>query len=57
VSALNISVRHVHRVFSNQGSTVADWIRTLRLNIAVPIFAFPAARKKDLGNCFLLAIQ
>jgi AraC-like DNA-binding protein len=30
-SALNISVRHVHRVFSNQGSTVADWIRTQRL--------------------------
>ncbi len=31
-SALRISVRHVHRVFSNQGSTVADWIRTQRLN-------------------------
>jgi AraC-like DNA-binding protein len=29
--ALHISVRHVHRVFSNQGSTVADWIRTQRL--------------------------
>ena len=30
-SALGISVRHVHRAFSNQGSTVADWIRTRRL--------------------------
>lgn len=30
-SALRISIRHVHRVFSNQGSTVADWIRTQRL--------------------------
>jgi AraC-like DNA-binding protein len=30
-SALNISVRHVHRVFSSQGSTVADRIRTQRL--------------------------
>jgi AraC family transcriptional regulator, positive regulator of tynA and feaB len=31
-SALRISIRHVHRVFSNQGSTVSDWIRTQRLN-------------------------
>jgi len=30
-AALNISVRHVHRVFSRQESTVADWIRTERL--------------------------
>jgi len=30
-SALRISVRHVHRVFSKQGTTVADWIRTQRL--------------------------
>jgi AraC family transcriptional regulator, positive regulator of tynA and feaB len=30
-SALSISVRHVHRVFSNRESTVADWIRTRRL--------------------------
>jgi len=30
-SALRISIRHVHRVFCNQGSTVADWIRTQRL--------------------------
>lgn len=30
-SALRISIRHVHRVFSNQGFTVADWIRTQRL--------------------------
>jgi len=30
-SALNISARHVHRIFSRQGSTVSDWIRTQRL--------------------------
>ena len=30
-AALKISVRHVHRVFLSQGSTVADWIRTQRL--------------------------
>ena len=30
-AALGISVRHVHRVFSNHGSTVADWIWTQRL--------------------------
>jgi AraC family transcriptional activator of tynA and feaB len=30
-AALGISVRHVHRVFSNRGSTVADWIRKQRL--------------------------
>jgi AraC-like DNA-binding protein len=30
-SAMDISVRHVHRVFSHQGLTVADWIRTERL--------------------------
>jgi len=30
-SALRISVRHVHRAFANQGSTVADWIWTQRL--------------------------
>ena len=30
-AALNISVRHVHRVFSKQDKTVADWIRSQRL--------------------------
>jgi AraC family transcriptional activator of tynA and feaB len=30
-AALNLSVRHVHRLFSRQGSTVADWIRAQRL--------------------------
>jgi AraC-like DNA-binding protein len=30
-SAMDISVRHVHRVFSHQGLTVADWIRAERL--------------------------
>jgi len=30
-AAMGISVRHVHRVFSHTGSSVADWIRTQRL--------------------------
>lgn len=30
-SAMGISVRHVHRVFSSKGCTVADWIRERRL--------------------------
>jgi AraC-like DNA-binding protein len=30
-SAMDISVRHLHRVFSHRGQTVADWIRTERL--------------------------
>jgi len=28
---MGVSVRHVHRVFSQMGSSVADWIRTQRL--------------------------
>jgi len=28
---MGVSVRHVHRVFSQMGSTVADWVRTQRL--------------------------
>jgi AraC family transcriptional regulator, positive regulator of tynA and feaB len=31
-SAMGISVRHVHRVFSGKGCSVADWIRERRLN-------------------------
>jgi AraC family transcriptional regulator, positive regulator of tynA and feaB len=42
-SALNISVRHVHRIFSKQDCTVADWIRTQRLKRC----------RKDLGNPLL----
>jgi AraC-like DNA-binding protein len=29
--AMGVSVRHIHRVFSQMGSSVADWIRTQRL--------------------------
>jgi AraC family transcriptional activator of tynA and feaB len=31
-AAMGISVRHVHRVFSRRGSSVADWIRAQRLS-------------------------
>jgi AraC-like DNA-binding protein len=30
-SALRVSVRHIHRAFANQGSTVGDWIWAQRL--------------------------
>jgi len=47
-SALNISVRHVHRVFSSQGSTVADWIRTQRLKHCRADLCDPRLRGKSI---------
>jgi AraC-like DNA-binding protein len=46
--AFNISVRHVHRVFSNQGSTVADWIRTQRLKHCRTDMADPRLQAKSI---------
>ena len=42
-SAMDISVRHVHRVFSSKGCSVADWIRERRLRQC----------RNDLSNCQL----
>lgn len=44
-AALGLSVRHVHRLFSRQGSTVADWIRAQRLRHC----------RHDLGDPYLRA--
>jgi len=47
-AALDISVRHVHRLFSRQGSTVADWIRAQRLRHCRSDFANPRLRGKSI---------
>lgn len=47
-SALDISVRHVHRIFSHQGSTVADWIRTQRLRHCRNDLSDPRLRTKSI---------
>ena len=46
--ALNISVRHVHRIFSHQGSTVADWIRSERLKRCRKDFCDPRLQAKSI---------
>ena len=46
--ALGISVRHVHRLFSRQGSTVADWIRAQRLRHCRKDLADPYLRRKSI---------
>jgi AraC-like DNA-binding protein len=43
--ALGLSVRHVHRLFSRQGSTITDWIRGQRLRHC----------RKDLADPYLSA--
>jgi AraC-like DNA-binding protein len=47
-SAMDISVRHVHRVFSHQGLTVADWIRTERLRRCRDDLCDPRLRSKSI---------
>ncbi len=47
-TALGISVRHVHRAFSNQESTVADWIRTRRLKHCQSDLCNPRLQAKSI---------
>jgi len=47
-SAMDISVRHVHRVFSHQGLTVADWIRSERLRRCRNDLCDPRLRFKSI---------
>lgn len=47
-AALRISVRHVHRLFSRQGSTLADWIRAQRLRRCRKDLADPYLRAKSI---------
>jgi AraC-like DNA-binding protein len=46
--ALDISVRHVHRIFSRQGSTVSDLIRQQRLQHCRIDLADPRLRAKSI---------
>jgi AraC-like DNA-binding protein len=47
-AALGISVRHVHRVFEHQGSTIADWIRTRRLKRCQTDLCDPRLKSKSI---------
>jgi AraC family transcriptional regulator, positive regulator of tynA and feaB len=47
-AALGVSVRHVHRLFSRQGSTLADWIRAQRLRHCRNDLADPFLRGKSI---------
>ncbi len=47
-SAAGISVRHLHRLFSSHGSTVADWIRTQRLKHCWKDLADPRSRERSI---------
>lgn len=46
--AMDISVRHVHRVFARKGLTVADWIRTERLRHSRKDLCDPRMRSKSI---------
>lgn len=47
-SAIGISVRHVHRVFSSKGCSVADWIRECRLRQCRRDLSDPHLRQKSI---------
>jgi AraC-like DNA-binding protein len=52
-SAAGISVRHLHRVFSGQGSTVNDWIRTQRLKHCREELSDPGSLAKSITEIAL----
>jgi AraC-like DNA-binding protein len=52
-SATGISVRHLHRVFSRQGSTVNDWIRTQRLKHCQEELSDPRSRARSITEIAL----
>lgn len=47
-SALGISVRHVHRIFSSKGCTVAEWIRERRLRQCCSDLADPRLTQRSI---------
>jgi AraC family transcriptional regulator, positive regulator of tynA and feaB len=49
-SAMGISVRHVHRVFSHRGCSIADWIRTHRLIECQRDLSDPQQRQKSITD-------
>jgi AraC-like DNA-binding protein len=52
-SATGISVRHLHRVFSGQGSTVNNWIRTQRLKHCREELSEPCSPAKSITEIAL----
>jgi AraC-like DNA-binding protein len=49
-SAMGISVRHVHRVFSSKGCTIADWIRDRRLRQCHSDLSDPRLTQKSITD-------
>jgi AraC family transcriptional regulator, positive regulator of tynA and feaB len=49
-SAIGISVRHVHRVFSSRGCTIADWIRERRLRRCHSDLSDPRLTQKSITD-------
>jgi AraC-like DNA-binding protein len=49
-SAMGISVRHVHRVFSSRGCSVADWIRERRLCQCRSDLSDPRLSRKNITD-------
>jgi AraC-like DNA-binding protein len=48
--AMGISVRHVHRVFSSKGCTVADWIRERRLRMCKRELSDPRLSQRSITD-------
>lgn len=49
-SAMGISVRHVHRIFSSRGCTIADWIRERRLRQCHSDLSDPRLTQKSITD-------
>ena len=47
-SAVGISVRHLHRLFTRRGSTVSDWIRVQRLERCWKDLGDPRSRERSI---------
>jgi AraC-like DNA-binding protein len=52
-SAAGISVRHLHRLFSQRGSTVSDWIRIQRLKHCRQELSDPRTRRRSITEIAL----
>lgn len=53
-AAVGISVRHLHRLFTRKGRTVADWIRERRLRECRSVLADPRVREKTITEIAFL---
>jgi AraC family transcriptional activator of tynA and feaB len=52
-SAAGISIRHLHRLFSQRGSTVNDWIRAQRLRHCWQELSDPRTRRRSITDIAL----